>query len=177
MSEISNFHVEQDLTISWPFQREAWLRFNLRKTRSTVDCQLTVLHADFVPPPYSGIRDIFNKSTAVYFEQSAQCGRYNEELGYPYLERLFITATYEAWRARFSDDLDLEHGHFLANPVRITKRGPKNLREIAKAHQTLCDMAERCGLADKNHRIQIAYPAVVIVSDRKISPQTYSQSL
>ena len=169
MSDISNFQIEQDLTISWHFQREAWFRLNIRTIWSTIDCYLTVLDASFVPLYLDGLRDIFNKPTAVYFEQSAQSGRYDEKLGYPFPGRLFITAAYEAWRARCGDDLDLEYRHFLANPVRITPRGPKNLREIAKAHQALCDMAERCGLADKNHRIQPSYPAVVIVSDRRIS--------
>lgn len=124
-----------------------------------------------MPPYFDGLKDTFNKPTVVYFEQSAHCVVYNDEVGYLGLGRLFVTATYEAWRACYVDDIDLEYGHFLADRVRITKRGPKSLCEIAKAHQALCDMAERCGLADKNHRIQPYYPAVVIVSDWQITPE------
>ena len=169
MSDISDFQIEQDLAIAWHFQREAVFRSRLKTIWSTVDNYLTVLDAIIVPPQHIR-RDMFNKPTAVYFEQSAQFGAYDDKYGYPSLQRIFMAATYEAWRARCGDELDMEYGHFLANPVRITKRGPKSLSEIAEAHQTLCNIAERCGLADDQYGIQASYPAVVIVCDQKISP-------
>lgn len=158
--------MEEDLETAWHFQREATFRNNLKITWSTVDHYLTILNAGVITTQRPHL-DMFNKSTAFYFEQSAQYGRYDEVHGYPCSQRIFIAAIYEAWRARCGDMLDIEFGHFLANPVRITKQGPQSLGEIAAAHQTMCDMAEKSGLADEKYEILASYPAVILICDRK----------
>jgi hypothetical protein len=161
--------LEEDLETAWYFQREATHRNNLKTIWSTVDAYLTVVDADVSTRRHS-YRDMFNKPTAFYFEQSAQYGRYDEVHGYPCIQRIFIAALYEAWRARCGDMLDIEFGHFLANPVRITKQGPQSLGEIAAAHQTLCDMAKRSDVGDEKHKILMSYPEVIVICDRKAVP-------
>lgn len=167
MPDISDSEIEQGLTNAWHFQREAVFRWERKVIWSTVDSYLTVLDDSTVSPGQYIRRDLFNKPTAVYFEQSAQFGCYNEERGYPCISRIDMAATYEAWRARCGDEFDMEYGHYLANPVRITKRGPKSLSEIVEAHQALCNIAKERGLEDDNYRIQASYPSVIIVFDHE----------
>ncbi|KAJ4305130.1 hypothetical protein N0V90_000660 [Kalmusia sp. IMI 367209] len=159
--------MEEDLETAWHFQREATFRNNLKIIWSTVDSYLTVLDASIVPTRRP-LRDMLNKPTAFYFEQSAQYGRHDDVHGYPRIQRIYIAAIYEAWRARCGDRLDIEFGHFLANPVRITKQGPRNLGEIAAAHQTMCNMAKMSVLETEKYEILASYPAVVLICDRKV---------
>ncbi|KAF2647625.1 hypothetical protein K491DRAFT_614308, partial [Lophiostoma macrostomum CBS 122681] len=160
--------MEQYLETEWHFQREAVFRDNLKTIWSTVDSYLTALCE---APPFEGSRSrsqAFNKPTACYFEQSAQYGRYDDVHGYPCIQRIFIGAIYAAWRARYQrgDDLDIEFGHFLATPVRITKQGPQSLGEIATAHQAICDAARKSGQEDETYKMMVSYPQVVLVFDR-----------
>ncbi|KAH7385614.1 hypothetical protein BKA66DRAFT_583242, partial [Pyrenochaeta sp. MPI-SDFR-AT-0127] len=98
---------------------------------------------------------------AFYSEQSAQYGRYNDVQGYTCIQRIFIAAIYEAWRARCGNMPDIEFGHFLANPIRITEQGPRTLGKIATAHQAIRNMAERSGLGDEKYEMLASYPAIV----------------
>lgn len=158
--------MEENLEIVWHFQREGIVRNNLKTIWSTVDSNLTVLNAG-VAPPLIPRRDMCNKPTALYFEQSAQYGRYDGLYGYPCIQRIFITAIYEAWRTRCGETLDIEFGHFLANPVRITKQGPQSLSEIVTAHRNTCNLAKEYGLGGDEHKVQKSYPAVILVVVRK----------
>ncbi|KAF1851618.1 uncharacterized protein K460DRAFT_270540 [Cucurbitaria berberidis CBS 394.84] len=159
--------LEEDLETAWHFQREAVLRNNLKIIWSPVDSYLTVLKSG-VFPTHRPCRDMFNKPTAFYFEQSAQCGRYDNIHGYPCIQRIFIASMFEAWRARCGDMLNIEFGHFLANPVRITKQGPQTLGEIAVAHRALCDMAQEKGVGDVKHKILESYPVIILICDQEI---------
>jgi hypothetical protein len=83
--------MEESLETSWHFQREGVHRNNLKRIWSTADHYLTVLREDIVPTRHLH-RDMFNKPTAVYFEQPAQYGRYHDVHGYPCIQRIFIAA-------------------------------------------------------------------------------------
>ena len=162
--------LESDLTQTWHFQHEATYRENLKTIWSTVDQSLTVLDQSTILP--SRPRNLLNKATSVYFEQSAQYGYYNDDFGYPYISRIFIATIFEAWRDRCirGNGLDFEFGRFLAHPIRITKRGPRSLREIVTAHRGLCDIVKRTGteVGDENYGIPPTYPAVILVFDREV---------
>jgi hypothetical protein len=156
--------LEADLEIAWHFQREELLRVNLRDKWSCHDYELINLSAGVSPClPHLGL---LNKPTAFYFEQSSQYGCYDEVYGYPCRPSLWIAASYEAWRARSGRELDIEFGHFLANPVRITKQGLQSSSEIAAFHLTISDMAKGSGLEDDRHQLLPSYPAVFLVADR-----------
>lgn len=64
--------------------------------------------------------------------------------------------------------MSLEFGHFLANPVRITKRGPQSLGEITIAHEMLCERARTSGVEDEDHTILEFYPELIVVCDQDI---------
>jgi hypothetical protein len=63
---------------------------------------------------------------------------------------------------------DMEFGHFLANPIRITQRGPRNLSEIAAVHQNMCNIGKKSGLGDETYEILKSYPAVILICDRNV---------
>ncbi|KAF2014995.1 hypothetical protein BU24DRAFT_226278 [Aaosphaeria arxii CBS 175.79] len=167
MSDARDLVIEEDLKTAWYFYREEKFRQNLKDNWSTVDGYTTFLDTG-IEPTHGPLRDTYNKPTAVYFEQSAQCGCYDNVRGYPCVSRVFIASIFEAWRARCGDEMDIEFGHFLANPDRITKRGPKNLSEIAVAHQAICEMAKAKAIDKKyeNYEILPSYPAVILIFDR-----------
>ncbi|KAF2788659.1 hypothetical protein K505DRAFT_353062 [Melanomma pulvis-pyrius CBS 109.77] len=78
---------------------------------------------------------------------------------------IIFTSLYEEWR-RCDSDGNIEFGHFLANPVRITKSGPDTLQGIVKAHASLCAQATALTLDLEQYSMHPLYPAIVIVCDR-----------
>ncbi|KAF2714992.1 hypothetical protein K504DRAFT_457172 [Pleomassaria siparia CBS 279.74] len=169
MSDPRDCLIKEDLETAWHFQREATHRNNLKKIWSTADRYLTILDVTIIPTRLS-LRDMFNKPTAVYLEHSAhsQDGHHDHIPGFICIQRIFIAAIYEAWRARCGDTLDFEFGHFLANPVRIPKPGSQSLDGFAAAHQTMCSMAKESGLADEKYQMLVSYPAVIIICDKRV---------
>ena len=103
----------------------------------------------------------YNKYTAFYWEKTAQI-YYDEETGYSCIARIAFAAMYEAWHDH------REHDHFLAHPVRITLRGPKNWTEIVEAHKQMCTVArERMLMLDNYYyRVHNIYAALLLVYNR-----------
>jgi hypothetical protein len=77
-----------------------------------------------------------------------------------------MASIYEAWRFKCGEHLNIEFGHFLANPVRITTRGPQTLRQIVAVHQEICDFAKTHHSPDENYHTQESYTEVIVVCDR-----------
>jgi hypothetical protein len=111
------------------------------------------------------VRKAWNKTTAFYFEQGAQT-TYLEGKGYMCIARRYIASIYEASRVQCGESLNIEFGHFLANPIRITAQGPRNIREIVAVHQEICNFAKSHHSSDENYYIQKSYPDVIFVCDR-----------
>ena len=154
--------LEEDLREAWHFQREAQFRRKQKTIWSTIDCYRTVLD-DGVNASNRLCCGFYNKCTAFYWEQSAQYGRYDEKDGFGCTPGIVFAAMYEAWQGH------REYGHFIANPVRITPRGPKNLKEIVEAHKQLCTIARERMLVldDQHYRVHNLYAALLLVCDRR----------
>lgn len=155
--------LEQDLTAYWHFEREDSFRLDRRIIWSSVDSYLTVLGHD--PPVrfpfHSPFLDMWNKPTCVYFEPSSYLTPYSS-----YPPRIFFAAVYEAWRHDCGEYWSPEYGHFMANPVLVTERGPKTLGDIADIHQEMCAFAKEYEPEDEHYRMHRSYPQVLLVCDK-----------
>ncbi|KAI4287463.1 MAG: hypothetical protein L6R35_003278 [Caloplaca aegaea] len=102
--------------------------------------------------------------------------------------KLTFGAMYEEWRASYPENRpDMEYGHFLANPVRITATGPTTVSGILEAHRSLYSQASAllakfqadAGLYPygasafhdifKHCSVTPLYPAIVLVVDRMVN--------
>jgi hypothetical protein len=63
------------------------------------------------------------------------------------------SALYEVWRHDCGEYWIPEYGHFIANPVKITERGPKTLGEITQLHQEICAFAKEYEPEDEKYRM------------------------
>lgn len=165
MPDFHEQELERELERAWHFHRESVVRDRLKHYWSTVDDVITLLDTGVVPT-HRPQHDMLNKPTAAYFEQPAQFGRGDEVTGRPCMYRMFVAAMFEAWRTRCGDDMDYEFKHFLANPVRITKRGPRDFSEICQAHLAMCEMVKERKMEDAIYELLPSYPGVVLVFDR-----------
>jgi hypothetical protein len=122
------------------------------------DPYLTVLdHDPTVRFPRDPFRDIWNKPTCSYFEPSSYT---------TFPLRIVFVALYEAWRHGCGEYWNPEYGHFIANPVKSTERGPKTLGEITQLHQEICAFAKEYEPEDEKYRMHRSYPQVLLVCDR-----------
>jgi hypothetical protein len=133
--------LKQDLEKARNNTRENRHHHNLKISWSTVDTEFAVIES--VSHNLRSVRwleysasKVFNNPTAMYFEQGAQYG-YEEVKSYSCITRQFIASIYEIWRVHWGEDLNIEFGHFLANPVRIMKRGPQTIPEILAVHKEM----------------------------------------
>jgi len=162
--------ITQDLVQAWHFEREAEFRYLQKRNWTTTDSYRVVL-SDNCGRIESKVKELCNKPTAFYWLQSAQDGNPIPEKSHT--PGIIFAAIYEEWR-RCYDNPNIEFGHFLANPVRITKTGPSTLQDIVNAHASLCTQAHDLSLALEHYSIHPLYPAIIMVCDRldKVGPQS-----
>jgi hypothetical protein len=91
------------------------------------------------------------------------------------------------WHRLYDNQPNLDFGHFVANPIRITEGGPDTIRGIIKAHISLCAKAEGiiCGEIHRpgsdvnsappagDFSIHPLYPALVLICDRDELSEVY----
>lgn len=163
LDDVTKADITEDLYKAWHFHREENCRRDQREIWKTTDHARIVL-SDTLGSVNSKAKLLCNKLTAFYYTQSVQYGRPDcpEPTQTP---GIVFAALYEEWR-RCDSDGNIEFGHFLANPVRITKSGPDNLQGIVKAHASLCAQATALTLDLEQYSMHPLYPGIVIVCDR-----------
>ncbi|KAF2185722.1 hypothetical protein K469DRAFT_575322 [Zopfia rhizophila CBS 207.26] len=163
LDDLTKDLITEDLNQTWHFQREAEFRDKQKLIWTTTDSHRVVLSDDRGRVD-SKVKELCNKPTAFYWLQSAQKGAPDapEKTHTP---GIVFAAIYEEWR-RCYDNPNIEFGHFLANPVRVTPTGPSTLQEVVNTHASLCSQANDLSLALEHYSIHPLYPAIVMVCDR-----------
>ena len=99
------------------------------------------------------LRTFTNKPTALYWMPSAQDHGFCSL--YPF------ACLYKAWYRYHGNDPNFDHGYFWANPIQITKSGPKTIAEILNVHKSFCNQTsslleqlehEQDGAAEKSYQ-------------------------
>ena len=63
------------------------------------------------------------------------------------MPRIVFATIYREWSQYYDSKPNIEFGHYIANPIRITSNGPSTIRGVLKAHHSLCMRA--CDLIAK----------------------------
>ncbi|KAI4202022.1 MAG: hypothetical protein LQ346_002044 [Caloplaca aetnensis] len=175
--------IRADLIEAWHFHRESVFRSELKPSwLFPTDVERIVLNDKRGIIRLEDLRRVCNKPTACYWLQSAQ-GVLNGIRNDP--DQVTFGAMYEEWRACYPENRpNIDYGHFLANPVRITSAGPTTVSEVLEAHRSLCAQTstlltqahakanERpenipAWYAQYNHySLTPLYPAIILIMDR-----------
>ncbi|KAL9110647.1 MAG: hypothetical protein Q9227_004824 [Pyrenula ochraceoflavens] len=169
--------VREDLKKSWYSFRDYQHRFSTKINWSSADSERVVLKDKKTKLRPRDIQYFCNKPTSIYWLPSAQK---NDGL-----RTLILAAMYEEWARSNKNNQNIEFGHFLANPIRITSTGPSTINEIIDAHLDLCTQARRLtcddgGVADKwlssrwtycssdtrHYYFHQLHPAIVMIMDQ-----------
>ncbi|KAL9016108.1 MAG: hypothetical protein Q9185_006519 [Variospora sp. 1 TL-2023] len=171
-----------DLIEAWHYYREANFRGELKiPWLLPADHYRVILENECGKVCHKNLRFFCNQPTACYWLRSAQDILID-------MDQLTFGAIYEEWRASYPENRpDMEYGHFLANPVRITASGPTTVSGILEAHRSLYSQASAllakfqadAGLYPygasafhdifKHCSVTPLYPAIVLVVDRMVS--------
>ena len=82
-----------------------------------------------------------NRPSAFYWLPSLQEAGDGKNFCRPTPTYIFASIFGE-WYRQYDNQPNLEFGHFLANPIRVTDRGPSTISGILKAHLSLLEKAE-----------------------------------
>lgn len=80
-----------------------------------------------------------NRPSAFYWLQSIQGVANGERFVTP---TCVFATIFGEWYRQYDSQPNIEFGHFLANPIRVTERGPATIRGIVKAHISLLEKAK-----------------------------------
>ncbi|KAL8906886.1 MAG: hypothetical protein Q9207_001741 [Kuettlingeria erythrocarpa] len=160
--------IRADLIEAWHFYGENVERIVLNDKRGIIRLE--------------DLRRVCNKPTACYWLQSAQVVFKGVRID---PDQVTFGAMYEEWRACYPENRpNIEYGHFLANPVRITSAGPTTVSEVLDAHRSLCAQTSTLSTqahATANERpenipawyarydhysLTPLYPAIILIMDR-----------
>lgn len=178
LSPVLKAEVRADLIEAWHFHRESVFRQVLKQSwLLPTDAERIVLNDKRGIIRLEDLRHVCNKPTACYWLQSAQRSlngiRYDPD-------PVTFGAMYEEWRACYPENRpNFDHGHFLANPIRITSAGPTTVSEVLEAHWFLC--AQTSTLLTQAHAkaneltalyaqyidysLNPLYPAIILIMD------------
>jgi len=171
--------IRLDLRKQWYSDRLNEFRFWTHTNWARVDSEKILLDSDLSNIDSPRKATFFcNRPSAFYWLQGIQevaCG-----------ER-FITPTYVfatifgEWYRQYDSQPNIEFGHSLANPVRVTERGPATIRGVVEAHIPLLEKAKSIlyevdqegssptfipRLRAGNYRIHPLYKALILMVDR-----------
>lgn len=74
------------------------------------------------------------------------------------------------WLHYHASKLNIEFGHYVANPIRITTSGPPNVQGIIQVYESLCKQsAELISKARQGH-LRISLPRGADLDDYDIQP-------
>ena len=122
-----------------------------------------------------------NKSSEFYWSRDLlEDGAPNLRMNPP---NTIFASIFGEWHRLYDNQPNLDFGHFVANPIRITDGGPDTIRDITKAHISLCAKAEGiiCGEIRRpgtdvnsappvgDFTIHPLYPALVLTSSPRFT--------
>ena len=148
--------IREDLRKQWHLSRLEKFRWRVKVIWGTVDDQLMLLNNEKGAVTPERLHLFCNKTTAFYWLQTAQSiGALGERKLMP---RIVFATIYREWSQYYDFQPNIEFGHYIANPIRITTTGPSTIRGVLKAHHSLCMQAcdlmtearQECGLASKS---------------------------
>ena len=172
--------VRADLKKAWYSARGDQFRENLKTRWTTTDSYRMVLNDAFGEVKPGKLKYLCNKPTAFYWLESAQK---TDCFGQRTLiSEITLAAIYKEWTRSHRIELNIEFGHFFANPVRITPTGPSTIHAVLEAHRSLCAQAsllidQAGGRADniiehnpstsQHYALSPLYHAIVVIMDRQ----------
>jgi hypothetical protein len=175
--------IKQDLEKAWSFHRENEFRDRIQLIWSRGDDdQLTLDNDTGDVPLYRKATHLYNKATAFYWLSPSQPLDMYEDRKENSM--VMYAAICEEWFRSHKTRPNIEFGHFFANPVRVTSTGPTTVREIIKAHHSICEQAthllKQSNATAQKHRtlsgktlpnavfysILPLYRAIVVILDR-----------
>lgn len=131
--------VRADLKKAWHFQRDQTFRENTERRWATTDEYRIVLEDAVGKVEPRKLPYLCNKPTAFYWLQSAQpVDGYGQRTLMP---KIIFAAIYGEWLRCYNAEPNIEHGHFFANPVRISSSGPSSVAGVIDAHRSICTQA------------------------------------
>ena len=173
--------IRADLKKMWYFERFESFRDQLRVGWTTVDGERMILNDAFGGVEPGKLKFLCNKPTAFYWLQSAQeVDAYGQRTIMP---KIILAAIFEEWTRSHRFELNIEYGHFFANPVRITATGPSTIQGVLDAHLSLCTQAyflidQARGRADnviepkpstsQHYALSPLYHAIVVIMDYQL---------
>ncbi|KAL9124712.1 MAG: hypothetical protein Q9217_005985 [Psora testacea] len=171
--------IRLDLRKQWYSDRLQAFRFWTLTNWARIDSEKILLDSDVSNIDSQRKASFFcNRPSAFYWLQSIQ-GVAN---GDRHVTPTYVFATvFGEWYRQYDSQPNIEFGHFLANPVRVTERGPTTIRGIVKAHISVLEKAKSIlhkvnqGVSSftfskqvkaGNYRIHPLYKALILMVDR-----------
>ena len=171
--------IRLDLRKQWYSDRLREFRFWTQTNWARMDSEKILLNGDV-----SNIDDLrkatffCNRPSAFYWLQSIQ----EVACGERHVTPTHVFATiFGEWYRQYDNQPNIEFGHSLANPIRVTERGPVTIRGIVAAHFSLLEEAKdilhqvddeesESRLLKKvkagNYKIHPLYKALILMVDR-----------
>ena len=166
--------IREDLQKKWRCSRLENFRWRVKVNWGTVDGHLVLLNDENGAVTPEQLLLFCNKTTAFYWLQTAQSNGASGER--KLMPRIVFATIYREWSQYYDFQPNIEFGHYIANPIRITSNGPSTIRGVLKAHHSLCMQA--CDLMAKGlasrplrtelrrHDIHPLYKAIILLIDR-----------
>lgn len=132
--------IRVDLREQWYSDRLQAFRFWTLTNWARIDSEKILLDSDVSNIDSQRKASFFcNRPSAFYWLQSIQGVAWGERRVTP----MCVFATiFGEWYRQYDSQPNIEFGHYLANPVRVTERGPATIRGIVKAHISLLEKAK-----------------------------------
>ena len=110
-----------------------------------------------------------NRPSAFYWLQSVQDLAVSGERCFT--PTVVFATIFSEWYRQYDNQPSIEFGHFLANPIRVTERGPATIRGIVKAHIPMLEKAKSIlhefeHVEPGNYTIHPLYKALILIVDR-----------
>ncbi|KAL9099972.1 MAG: hypothetical protein Q9163_004598 [Psora crenata] len=138
--------IREDLQKAWHWERLESFRFRIKYNWGIpVDSQFVLLNDENGTVTRDQLLLFCNKMTAFYWLQTGQLVNAFGERNH--MPRVVFATIYREWAQYFDSQPNIEFGHYIANPIRITSNGPSTIPGVLKAHYSLCMQA--CDLMAK----------------------------
>lgn len=171
--------IRLDLRKQWYASRLNAFRFWTLTNWTRVDSEKILLNGDVSNIETQSEASFFcNRPSAFYWLQSVQRVANGER----HVTPTYVFATiFGEWYRQYDSQPNIEFGHFLANPVRVTERGPAKICGIVKAHLSGLEKAKSIlhkvnqeessfsfskYVKAGNYRIHPLYKALILMIDR-----------
>lgn len=171
--------IRLDLRKQWYSGRLQEFRFWTLTNWARIDSEKVLLDSEIGNIDSQRKASFFcNRPSAFYWLQSIQGVADGER----HVTPAYIFATiFGEWYRQYNSQPSIEFGHFLANPIRVTERGPATIRGIVRAHIPVLEKAKSIlhkvnqgkssftfskQVKTGNYRIHPLYKALILMVDR-----------